>query len=139
VLATPAALAEGSAKVMIGEELVPSLPETCRPEERPLGDVEAVAAELVVSAVRPWVVRKYERAEGPAPAVVARVLDVPVGELGRGADPGDPVVLYSESLGDAARFRRLLGRGGRSLPGAGRDAAAGADGPGAAGVRRASA
>jgi hypothetical protein len=85
---------------------VPGLPETRRTEERPLGD--AVAAELVVSAVRPLVVRRYERAEGPAPAVVARVLEVPAGELGPGAEPGDVVVLYSESLGDAARFRRLL-------------------------------
>jgi hypothetical protein len=79
-----------------------------------LGDAEAVAAELVVSAVRPLVVRKYERAEGPAPAVVARVLEVCAGDLGAGAEPGDPVVLYSEGLGDAARFRRLLGRGKRA-------------------------
>jgi hypothetical protein len=37
---------------MIGEELVPGLPETRGPEERPSGDAEAVAADLVVSAVR---------------------------------------------------------------------------------------
>lgn len=69
-----------------------------------MGDAEALGAELVVSAVRPLVVRKYERAEGPAPAVVARVLEVPAGELGPGAEPGDVVVLYSESLGDARAF-----------------------------------
>jgi hypothetical protein len=45
---------EGSAKVIIGEELAPGFPETRRPEERRLGDAEAVAAELVVRAVRPW-------------------------------------------------------------------------------------
>jgi hypothetical protein len=100
--------------VMVGEELVPGLPETRRAEECPLGDAEAVSADLVVSAVRRLVVRKYERAEGPAPAVVARVLEIGAGELGRGAGPGDVVVLYSESLGDAARFRRLLGRGRRA-------------------------
>jgi hypothetical protein len=93
---------------------VPGLPETRRAEECPLGDAEAVSADLVVSAVRRLVVRKYERAEGPAPAVVARVLEIGAGELGRGAGPGDVVVLYSESLGDAARFRRLLGRGRRA-------------------------
>lgn len=60
------------------------------------------------------VVRKYEPAEGPAPAVVARVLEVSAEELGLGAEPGDVVVLYSESLGDAGRFRRLLGRGWRA-------------------------
>ena len=97
---------------MIGVELAPGLPETRRPEERPLGDAETVAAELVVSAVRPLVVRKYERAAGPAPAVVA--LEVCAGDLGAGAGPGDPLVLYSEGLGDAARFRRLLGRGRRA-------------------------
>src|SRR5688500_9600447 len=99
---------------MIGEELVPGLPETRRPDQRPLGDAEAVAAELVVSAERRLVVCKYEGAEGPAPAAVARVLELPAGELGPGAKPGDVVVLYSESLGDAARFRRLLGRGRRA-------------------------
>jgi hypothetical protein len=125
---------------MIGEELLPGLAETRRPEERPLGDVEAVAAELVVSAMRRLVVRKYERAAGPAPAVVARALEVGAGELGPGASPGDVVVLYSEALGDAARFRRLLGRGRRArfralveTPRLGRTV------PGAAGVRRASA
>jgi hypothetical protein len=99
---------------MIGEELVPGLPATRRPDECPFGDVEAVSAELVVSPVRRLVVRKYERAEGPAPAVVARVLKVGAGELGAGASPGDVVVLYSESLGDAGGFRRLLGRGRRA-------------------------
>jgi hypothetical protein len=34
--------------------------------------------------------------------------------LAGGASPGDVVVLYRESLGDAARFRRLLGRGRRA-------------------------
>jgi hypothetical protein len=111
-----------------------------RPEGCPFGDVEAVSAELVVSAVRRLVVGKYERAEGPAPTVVARVLEAGAGELGRGAGPGDVVVLYSESLGDAgglpmaasparrARIRALVEtpRLERTVP------------PGTAGVRRAS-
>jgi hypothetical protein len=96
---------------MIGEELVPSLPETRRPEARPLGDPEAVAAELVVSAVRPLAVRKYERAEGPTPALAARVLEVGAGELGRGRGARRCRVLYSGSLGEPARFRQQT-RGG---------------------------
>jgi hypothetical protein len=79
---------EGSVKVMIGEELVPGLPETRRPDQCPFGDAEAVAAVLVVSAVRGPVVRKYERAEGPVPAVVARVLGTVAGELGGGSGSG---------------------------------------------------
>jgi hypothetical protein len=55
---------------MIGEQLVPGLPERRRPERCPFDDVEAVSAELVLSAVRPLVVRKYERADEPAPAAV---------------------------------------------------------------------
>jgi hypothetical protein len=122
---------------MIGAELVPGLPETRRPDQCPLGDVEAVAAELVVSAVRRLVVRKYERAGGPAPAVVAWVLEIVAGEPGRGAGAGDVVVLYSESLGDAARVRRLLRRGGGPLSRVAWDTAARADAAGVAPVRRA--
>jgi hypothetical protein len=99
---------------MIGEELVPGLPETRRADEGPFGDAVALRVELVVRALRPLAVRKYERAGGPVPAVVARLLEVPRRELGVGAERGDLVVLYSESLGDEPRFRRLLGRGRRA-------------------------
>jgi hypothetical protein len=99
---------------MIGEELVPGLPETRRADEGPFGDAVAVSVELVVRGVRPLVVRKYERAGGPAPGAVARIVEARGGSLGLGAERGDLVVLYSESLGDATRFRRLLGRGRRA-------------------------
>ena len=99
---------------MIGEELVPGLPETRRADEGPFGDAVAVSVELVVRGVRPLVVRKYERAGGPVPAVVARIVEVPRATLGFGAERGDLVVLYSESLLDETRFRRLLGRGQRA-------------------------
>lgn len=124
---------------MVGEELVPGLPETRRPEECPLSNAEAVAAGLVVSAVRALAVRRYERAEGPAPAVVTRAPEVPAGELDRGAEPGagwrrcTAVARGRRALPAAAGPRRAGG-----LSGAGRDAAAGAGGAGAAGVRRAS-
>jgi len=99
---------------MIGEELVPGLPETRRADEGPCGDTVAVSVELGVRGVQPLVVRKYERAGGPVPAVMARIVEVPGGRLGLGAERGDLVVLYSESLGDGSRFRRLLTRGRRA-------------------------
>jgi hypothetical protein len=102
---------------MIGEELVPGLPETRGPEERPSGDAEAVAADLVVSAVRPLAVRRYERAERPAPAVVAGVLKVRAASAAEVRGRSMQVVLYSESLGEATRFR-LLGPGRRARFGA---------------------
>ena len=64
--------------------------------------------------MRPLVVRKYERAGGPVPGVVARIVEAPGGSLGLGAERGDLIVLYSESLGDETRFRRLLARGRRA-------------------------
>ena len=51
---------------------------------------------------------------GPVAVVVARPLKIPRGMLGMGAERGDLVVLNSESLGDEARSRRLLGRGRRA-------------------------
>jgi hypothetical protein len=88
---------------MIGEELVPGLPETRRPEERPLSNAEAVAAGLVVSAVRALAVRRYERAERPAPTVMTRARGGTCRRArpGRGAG-GGLAALYSGGSGTRA-------------------------------------
>jgi hypothetical protein len=136
--ATPAALAEGSSKVMIGEEPVPGLPETRRPDECPFGDVEAVSAELVVSPVPAGgaQVRAGRGAGADGGGARAR------GRSGR-ARPGREPGRCGGAVQRVARGRGALPAAAGPwpadvLPGAGRNAAAGADGAGAAGVRRAS-
>src|SRR5215217_9447798 len=123
---------------MIGEELVPGLPETRRADEGPCGDTVAVSVELVCAwgpAARGAHVRARRRAGAGSDGADRRGARR-TAWLGCGARRSGRAV--QRVAGGRAAFPAAADPGPAGpVSGAGGDAAARADGAGAARVRRA--